>query len=527
MKRSIIRALILILLAGAITLAITRPPQSYYPQVSVEAGESAGGALKLDFIFDGKPTLGECEALTGNIARILLKACPQCKIQVVTCDPVLSPSLHELLSETPIPTPSGRMANGVIIFEATNPELALASCQAAQAQALKTANPVSCHAADTPRPRSAGPSPLTFWSPALVLIAFMTSWLVGWLIIRYEHLHAHFSHDPVDSGPQKAHSEPTPRIGGITILSGLLAAGAVMLMVDQIPAERAFGLLLLSSIPAFLGGLVEDITKKVGVLERLFLTILSGAVAAWLLGAILNRLDLPGVDQALTWLPLAVVLTAFAVGGLANAMNIIDGTNGLAIGFSIIVLTAMAYVANLVGDTLVFPTALAVIGALLGLLVWNWPGGKIFIGDGGAYLLGFLLAELSVLLVVRNPGVSPWFPLLLMIYPIFETLYSVYRRKIQHQLSPGQPDNQHLHQLIRDRLVARCGRDGNQLSKLERSSRTAMHFWAYGTVLAVLSGVFWKSTPILGVCSFGFCVFYVANYRRIAAMEPPKEDSGR
>jgi UDP-N-acetylmuramyl pentapeptide phosphotransferase/UDP-N-acetylglucosamine-1-phosphate transferase len=63
-------------------------------------------------------------------------------------------------------------------------------------------------------------------------------------------------------------------------------------------------------------------------------------------------------------------------------------------------------------------------------LIWNYPRGKIFLGDGGAYLLGFWLAELSVLLVVRHPEVSPWFPMLLLVYPIFETLFSMYRSKV-------------------------------------------------------------------------------------------------
>src|SRR5258708_21336903 len=100
----------------------------------------------------------------------------------------------------------------------------------------------------------------------------------------------------------------------------------------------------------------------------------------------------------------------FAVGGVANSINIIDGYNGLAAGHAVIVLAAMAWVSALVGDDFLFISTLAMIGALLGFLAWNYPEGKIFLGDGGAYLLGFWLAENSVLLAVLPPDGSPCLP---------------------------------------------------------------------------------------------------------------------
>jgi len=78
--------------------------------------------------------------------------------------------------------------------------------------------------------------------------------------------------------------------------------------------------------------------------------------------------------------------------------------------------------------------------------------GQIFLGDGGAYLVGFLLAELSVLLTIRQPGVSPWFPVLVMCHPLVETLYSIYRRKVVQRGQLSGPDFDHLHQRIYKRL---------------------------------------------------------------------------
>jgi UDP-GlcNAc:undecaprenyl-phosphate GlcNAc-1-phosphate transferase len=512
MKKTLARLLIASLLVVTVILAIYRPPSNFYPAVEIEATEPLGG-ITLSFLFEGRSTLSDCELATGNIARKTLQACPQCRITKLTCDFTLSQDSRTHLSDAPIQQPSGRMTNGVIIYRSANTALAHAACHATESQSAKSLSPVKCYNPETKRKLLPAPSPLNAWSPIVLFIALLSAWLVGWLIIRYEHLHAHFSHDYTNSGPQKYHTQPTPRIGGLAVMVGLLSAGGIMLFADAISVERQFGLLLLAGIPAFLGGLIEDITKKVGVLERLLLTMLSGAAAAWLLGAVLNRLDIPGVDAALTWLPFAVAFTAFAVGGIANAINIIDGYNGLAGGFAVIVLAAIAYVANTVGDALVFNTSIALVGAVVGFLVWNWPCGKIFFGDGGAYLVGFMLAELSILLVLRNPTVSPWFPLLLLIYPIFETIYSIYRRKFQHKLSPGQPDNQHLHQLIHDKLIPHHTH-GKPFS---RNSQVAKYLWIPASVLAALGSIFSGSTPFLTTCAVGFCIFYILNYRRISA----------
>lgn len=514
MKIRIFRLLILCALIGAGAVAILLPYRNYHPTLSAAISQPQG-TLVFNFLMGPRATRQECDSTLGHMAQAMLKRCPQCAIQKLACQSELTEHEQTLLSEAPLPYPSGRVHDGVITFDATDRALAQASCDLAQAQSVNSTAPITCYAAGATRAKPLPRSPFNTWSLLVALMAFAAALTTAWLLIRYEHLHAHFSMDPVDSGPQKFHDTATPRIGGVAIMTGLLAACTVMLVVDNIYTERAFGLLLLAGCPAFLGGLIEDITKKVGVLERLMMTILAGVLAGWLLGAELNRLAIPGIDTALHWLPFSIVLTAFAVGGIANAINIIDGVNGLAMGVTVIALAALAWVAIQVGDELVMISAIASLGAILGVIVWNWPQGRIFLGDGGAYLIGFMVAELAVLLVVRNPTVSPWFPLLLLVYPIFETLYSVYRRKIQHQLSPGEPDNLHLHQLVRDRCVATVNRDGSPRSALARNSRAATVFWAVSTVLALLGAAYWQSTTALAACAAAFCVLYVIAYRRL------------
>lgn len=516
------RRLPLIVIAGllvvATALAITQRPQRYFPSVQMEASLPVGD-MKFGFLFESQLTLRDCEALTGNVVRVALRNCPQCRVNWLTCDVSLSEYQSEILGNGPIPMPSGRMANGgVVIYETANPALALAVCKSSEEQSAGSKNPVKCFDANTPREQHRKATISVLWSVVASLAAFASAWLVGWFIIRYEHLHAHLSHDHVDSGPQKYHKEPTPRIGGLGVMVGLLAAGGIMLYSEALPTEREFGLLLLAAMPAFLGGLVEDVTKRVGVTERLLLTMLAGATAAWLLGAVLDRLDVPGLDQLLRWLPFAVALTSFAVGGIANSINIIDGYNGLAAGFSMIVLGGLALVGYLVGDDMVFGATVVLIGALGGFLVWNWPKGKIFLGDGGAYLVGFMLAELSVMLVTRNPRVSPWFPMVLLSYPVTETFYSIYRRRFMLGLSPGQPDNRHLHQLIHDFVVLGAARQrSTELSSLEANSRVAKYLWIPSAVAIVAACSLWDTTRQLIATTIVCCIVYVICYRTIFA----------
>jgi UDP-N-acetylmuramyl pentapeptide phosphotransferase/UDP-N-acetylglucosamine-1-phosphate transferase len=511
-KKTIARILIAGLLVFTIILASTRSPLNYYPLLQMEVTEptqTPADMLTVSFLFRKQGTLNDCEALTGKIARELLKNCPQCRVKNIQCESTLDEDQRRLLSYAPLDTPSVQMPDGVASFTATPAELALSACHASETQSLTGSTQVRCFPANTARTSPAATSILSLWGLAWLISAFAAAWITGWLIVKYEHLHAHLSHDHAGSGPQKYHTQPTPRIGGLTLLAGMLATSGVMLL-DNVPTEREFGLLLIASAPAFLGGLVEDLTKQVGVLKRLLLTMLSGAAAAWLLGAVVNRIDISGADQVLQWLPFAVLFTSFAVGGVANALNIIDGYNGLAGGFAVIILTAMAYVAAMVGDSLVFGAALALIGALLGFLVWNWPCGKVFLGDGGAYLLGYLLAELSVLLVARNPEVSPWFPMLLLIYPVFETVFSVYRRGLKERRSPGQPDNLHLHQMIY-RYIGESG-----LTRLKHNDRVAKYLWLPAVTISVLGCAFWRNTGMLMAASAAFSIAYVAAYRWLA-----------
>ncbi len=357
-----------------------------------------------------------------------------------------------------------------------------------------------------------------FW---VLLLTGLVSAFACHLIVRYEALHSSWSVDPVEAGPQKFHAAPTPRIGGLGVMASLFVSGAALLAIEHGSSGGLFGYLLLASLPAFLGGIAEDVTKKVGVPVRLALTMLAAACGVWLLDATITRLDVPGFDTLLQWMPFAIAFTIFAMGGVANAINIIDGYNGLAAGHAVIVLAALAFVSAAVGDEFLLISSLAMIGALLGFLIWNYPKGRIFLGDGGAYLLGFWMAELSVLLVARHPEVSPWFPMLLLVYPIFETLFSMYRRKILQGLSPGQPDRMHLHQVIYMRL-ARARTDMSDPASITRLNNQVAPFgWLMTLCCALPAVAFWKETRWLLAASIVFCLGYLLLYRHMLKGKTP------
>lgn len=300
----------------------------------------------------------------------------------------------------------------------------------------------------------------------------------------------------------------------------LLAEGG-WLFITQMDLGLPFILMLIASLPAFIGGLVEDLTKRVGVLARLGLTMCAALLGFWLLNATLTRIDIPLLDDFLRYGVVALFFTAVAVGGIANAINIIDGFNGLAGMVSAMILAALGYVAFILGDSLLWILSLATVGGILGFFVWNYPRGLIFLGDGGAYLIGFLIGEISVLLVARHPEVSPWFPLLLVIYPVFETLFSIYRRKFIKGVSPGMPDALHLHTLIFRRLVRWAIGAGSSV-QVKQNAATSPYLWMLCSISVFPALFFWRNTAALIVCVFGFTVIYTWLYQRIVRFRSPR-----
>jgi UDP-N-acetylmuramyl pentapeptide phosphotransferase/UDP-N-acetylglucosamine-1-phosphate transferase len=350
-----------------------------------------------------------------------------------------------------------------------------------------------------------------------LLAAFFSSFIATLLIIRFKHLHSHLSADSDLTGPQKFHTKIVPRIGGIAVAAGLLLA--ILLRLQSVPDSTIEVTLLICAIPTFIIGLIEDLTKKISVRKRLFFTMISAALFVYLFQAQIIRLDIPGIDFILTIPLLGAIFTIFAMTGLANAYNIIDGFNGLASMVGIITLLGIAYVGFLFADPAIIYLSLVMAGAILGFFIWNYPRGLIFLGDGGAYLIGFWIAALSILLVYRHQEISPWFALLINGYPIMETLFTIYRRRIHQGKSPGQPDGIHFHTLIYRRVLLNNYQDKNWFSA---NARTAPYLWILAGMSVTPAILWWKSTFILITACLIFIIFYVWLYTSIVKFRTPK-----
>jgi UDP-GlcNAc:undecaprenyl-phosphate/decaprenyl-phosphate GlcNAc-1-phosphate transferase len=352
-----------------------------------------------------------------------------------------------------------------------------------------------------------------------LLAAFFASFITSLLIFYFKHLHLHLSGDIELSSPQKYHVGPVPRIGGISIAIGLLVANLVYLRAN--PAS-AFGIaLLLCAIPVFAIGLMEDLTKRIGVSTRLLFTALAAGLAAYYLGVQIPRLDVPGIDFLVSIPLITFAFTIIAITGLSNAYNIIDGFNGLCSMVGIMSLLGLAYVSFIVGDILIMHLSLMMASCIMGFFFWNFPKGLIFLGDGGAYLIGFWIALMSILLVARNSGISPWFALLINAYPILETLFTIYRRKIYKGKNPSKPDSIHFHSLIYRRVIKpRYAKNKNNW--YSANSTTAPCIWIFTGLALIPAILWWQSTPILITATAFYTILYVWIYRRLVIFKKPK-----
>ena len=253
--------------------------------------------------------------------------------------------------------------------------------------------------------------------------------------------------------PQSIHKESVSRLGGTAIFLTLFIVSFI-LNSDQAIYEQT-RLVLICSIPIYIAGLIDDFKISSSAYLRISIMIISGFLVWHVLGLRIESLDIWFLDYFLGIPLIQFLFICFAIVGIANAFNIVDGFNGLvqshvlAIGLSLV---AGLSINNQQETTLFF---LVVIFSTLGVFVLNFPFGKIFLGDSGAYLLGFLVS-IAVILHYQQNNLSPWYVLALLSYPVFEVIFSI-ARKINIKRSPLKPDDLHLHMLIHKRVKKALG----------------------------------------------------------------------
>lgn len=238
--------------------------------------------------------------------------------------------------------------------------------------------------------------------------------------------------------PRKIHTRPVPRIGGAAIALGVYIPVLFWATADNfVNAYLAGGGILI----AF--GLVDDLKglnykwKFLGQLLAALVIVFYGGIRITSLGSLL-----PEDVQLAEWF--AVALTLVVIVGVTNAINLADGLDGLAGGISLLGFCSIAYFAYLVDADAVFLLSLALAGAIFGFLRFNTYPASVFMGDTGSQLLGFSAIAFAVKITQEHTSLSPVLPLIILGFPILDTL-TVMVERLRHGRSPFSPDKNHFH----------------------------------------------------------------------------------
>ncbi|MCI6217861.1 MAG: undecaprenyl/decaprenyl-phosphate alpha-N-acetylglucosaminyl 1-phosphate transferase [Helicobacter sp.] len=321
-------------------------------------------------------------------------------------------------------------------------------------------------------------------------IAFFMSFGLCLLVIIASKRLDFFMDSAQSQKPQRFHTHNTSRAGGVGIFVAFYCAYLFYFGYDKSLLGLLFGAFVI-----FISGLAEDFSSSLNPKIRLILQCFGAFLGCYMMSVYLKDLSL-GFE-----LPrfIGVLFSIFALVGVTNAINIIDGFNGLASGICLLIFGAIAFVAFAVQDNNIAEICIFVIMAILGFFVLNFPKGKIFLGDGGAYFLGFLAGFLLILLTQKNTLVSTWFGFSIMVYPVWEVLFSIYRKKVVRGISPMEPDKAHFHMLLFKRVF-------------KNNASTSLGICLLYAPFVVLSCLFFYSTLILLAISLAFIVLYIYIY---------------
>jgi UDP-GlcNAc:undecaprenyl-phosphate GlcNAc-1-phosphate transferase len=269
---------------------------------------------------------------------------------------------------------------------------------------------------------------LTSTAPLVLLVATLASLCVTPLVIRVAV--ARQLYDTPDT--RRLHTQPIPRLGGVVVfIATLLGLLAALLLgppgIDLSPDRREFFMgILLGGTVLFAAGLLDDL-RGLRPAAKLAVQCLA-AVIVYLFGSQIQFITLgPTITIPLGWL--ALPLTALWVVGVTNAFNVIDNMDGLASGLALVALATVLGAAYALGNGDVALVCLALTGALVGFLPYNFNPARIFLGDSGSLFIGFMLAVLSVHGALKSAtAVLVAVPLFALAVPLFDLTLSILRR---------------------------------------------------------------------------------------------------
>ncbi|WP_127115748.1 MraY family glycosyltransferase [Shimia sediminis] len=345
--------------------------------------------------------------------------------------------------------------------------------------------------------------------------AALVSLVVSIIIVLTKNLHIGFTakgHAGLEI--QSSHMVPTPRIGGIAFMAGLITS---LFLVSKETGFLAM-VMLGAAVPVFLAGLAEDIGIGASPKKRLLAAMVSSLFMILLSGYYVKSGVAPGLDYLLGFAVIGGVFTIFITAAVCHAFNLVDGLNGLAMSIALLASSAMAIMALQTGDFPVAFMAGAIAASIAGVLLLNFPLGKIFLGDAGAYTLGFLVAWTGVLLITRNPEVSKWAVLLAVFWPFMDTTAAVLRR-IRKKAPIGEPDKLHFHHVIKRVIDVTLSSAENNTIANPLATVAMLPFVALPPLLGILTAQ--SVSASLMALAFSICMYFaikisiVRNFRRI------------
>ncbi|MEC7179615.1 MAG: glycosyltransferase [Pseudomonadota bacterium] len=262
--------------------------------------------------------------------------------------------------------------------------------------------------------------------------------------------------------PQAFHELPVTRSGGIAaIISLSFFFGIYYLLYSKILYDY-----LLISYTMFFIGFADDIRINIKPIKRLIMMILSLFIIIYFLPIKISNIDIPFLVSFLNNKLFSSLFILLCFLFVINGSNLIDGFNGL-LSINLIIINLILTYINLNSSNLEFSIFLiSQIIILLSFLLFNFPNSKIFLGDGGAYLMGSLVGLNTIITNNLNPDISSFFFCTLLFYLFFEVFFSFFR-KIFQKKSPIHPDDKHLHMLSYYIIASIYGKNkGNYLNSI-------------------------------------------------------------
>lgn len=251
-------------------------------------------------------------------------------------------------------------------------------------------------------------------------------------------------------GGRHVHTKPIPRLGGLAIYAAFWGAALIMQVWDQ----QMTGLFLGSTLILAVG--IWDDIRGMRPLVKLFWQIAAAAVLL-AFGFSMNVISLPFIHQLINFKTLGLdaiglILMLFWVVGLVNTVNVSDGLDGLAAGICFIVALLLFWSANQIDQLTIAPAhlTLALAGAILGFLFFNFPPARVFMGDSGSMFLGYIIGGISIMGLLKTATILGLvFPLLVLGMPVTDLTFAIIRRKLRGQ-SMATADRGHLHHRLLD-----------------------------------------------------------------------------